>query len=246
VSSLPPAQAETSNKSAPASVEASAQPAAPAPAESLPGEAKAEVPPAPRLPDTATVAASADADATSDTSAESVAEEAADEPESTDDDAQTPALDVDRAADLLADWMARQDLAAGDNADVPPSTKALATFDQEEADPDWSAPTAQQIEATLDQWLDALPDEVRAHVDIIHVECRLTMCQILAADDDIASQTERVQSSQEWRQAIATLPHQPWWTELGFIDITNAVNTDHANGYILYQTYLRRGVNPPG
>ncbi|HEY6986637.1 MAG TPA: hypothetical protein VH375_11185, partial [Rhodanobacteraceae bacterium] len=87
--------------------------------------------------------------------------------------------------------------------------------------------------------------DVRDHVDLIHVECRQSLCQILAADDDMAGQTERAQSSQEWQQAITTLPQQPWWTELGFVDLVTAVDNDEASGYVLYQTYLRREAKPP-
>jgi hypothetical protein len=162
---------------------------------------------------------------------------------STEEDSQSSADDVDHAADLLADWMARQDAAGGD--EVPPSTTALRTFDQENPDPDWSGPSAQQIEATLGQWVAALPDDVRDHIQIIHIECRETFCQILAADNDPASQSQRANSSQEWQQAIATLPQQPWWSEFGFVDSTTAVNNDTADGYLLYQTYLRREVQPP-
>jgi len=159
------------------------------------------------------------------------------------DEADADTIDVDRAADLFAEWMARQDT-AGDGAEALPGVQNLRTFDQESPDPEWSQPTAEQIEATLRQWLDALPAQVRAHIEIIHVECRLTLCQILAADNDMASQSERAQAAQEWQQAIATLPQQPWWNELGFVDLVTSVNSDEASGYLLYQTYLRREVKP--
>ena len=155
-------------------------------------------------------------------------------------------IDVDHAADLLADWMANQDAQATGDAEIPPGIEALKHFDEEEGDPAWSEKTEQQVEAALDQWLAGLPDEVRSHVDVIHVECRETLCQILAADNDMASQTERAQTSQEWQQAIATLPQQPWWAELGFVDLVTAVDNDEASGYLLYQTYLRREVKPTG
>jgi hypothetical protein len=169
-----------------------------------------------------------------------------DEPEPGDDDAESPSIDVDHAADLLADWMAKQDAATADDSQGLPSTRALKTFDEEEADPKWSAPTTQQIEATLHQWLDTLPEDVRDHVDVIHVECRLTLCQILAAENEITAPDEQSAPTQEWLQAIDTLPHQPWWSELGFVDFSTAVNRMEADGYFLYQTYLRRDVKPAG
>jgi hypothetical protein len=155
-------------------------------------------------------------------------------------------IDPGHAADLLADWMAREDAASADAGAEPSGAETLSTFDHEEADPEWSEATAQQIEATLRAWLDALPENIRAHMALIHVECRQTLCQILAADADGASQAERAQASQEWQQAIATLPQQPWWASFGFVDLQTAVNTDPASGYVLYQAYLRREVKPAG
>lgn len=171
-----------------------------------------------------------------------------DETEGTNDEpsASEPSIDPGRAADLLADWMAREDVTSGEDGQRPPGVEALAAFDQEEADPEWSEPTAQQIEATLRAWLDALPENIRAHMALIHVECRETLCQILAADADSASQAERAQASQEWQQALGTLPQQPWWASFGFVDLRTSVNTDQASGYVLYQTYLRREVKPAG
>jgi len=125
-------------------------------------------------------------------------------------------------------------------------TRAYATawkkFDQEQADPAWSEPTTQQIEQTLDQWLAGLPEDVRQHIAVIHVECRATMCQILAADNDIDTQNERAQAGQEWQQALASLPGQPWWNELGFVDASTQVTANE--GHTLYMTYLRREVKP--
>jgi hypothetical protein len=216
-------------------------PPEPPPVETKPASAPTAVTPPPKSSEPATTGPAAGDDSEAEAN-----DESADEPESTDDDAAAPSLDVDHAADLLADWMAKDDVAGGDDAALPPSTQALKTFDQEQADPEWSAPTAQQIEAALHQWLDALPDDVRDHVDVIHVECRLTLCQILAAENEVAAPGEQSQPPQEWLQAIETLPHQSWWSEFGFVDFSTAVNRISADGYFLYQTYLRREVKPPG
>jgi hypothetical protein len=178
-------------------------------------------------------------------SSEAVADEAGgDDDEEPDQPA--GAIDVGRAADLVADWMAKQDAAATDESNIPQSVQALRTFDHEETDSSWAEPTTQQIEDALAKWLDALPDDVRAHIEILHVECRQTYCQILAADNELGMQNERAQASQEWQQAIATLPQQPWWNELGFVDLTTAVDSEEESGYVLYQTYLRREVKPAG
>ena len=187
--------------------------------------------------------------AADDESADDAAAEENDE--APDDTANPAAIDVDHAADLFADWIAREDAAAsesaaaGGDAPIDPGQQAWKTFDKEDTDPQWSQASAQQIEATLDQWLAALPDEVKEHIDVVHVECRLTLCQILAADNDNATQSERAQSGQEWQQAIATLPQQPWWQEFGFVDLVTMVTGNEEDGYTLYQTYLRRDVKPP-
>jgi len=153
-----------------------------------------------------------------------------------------PPIDTDQAADLIADQIARQE-AASDESGVPNATaQAWKKFDQEQADPAWSEPTTQQIEQTLDQWLAGLPEDVRQHIAVIHVECRATMCQILAADNDIDTQNERAQAGQEWQQALASLPGQPWWNELGFVDASTQVTANE--GHTLYMTYLRREVKP--
>ena len=82
---------------------------------------------------------------------ESSTQNAGDEDDSTEENPEAPADDTGRAADLLAEWMARQDTASADNTEVPPSMTALKTFDQESSDPEWSGPSEQQIEATLDR-----------------------------------------------------------------------------------------------
>ncbi len=188
-----------------------------------------------------------DEQAADDESADDAAAEENDD--APDDTSNGSAIDVDHAADLLADWIAREDAAASaeTDGDAPanPVQQAWKAFDKEQADPQWSEASAQQIEATLDQWLAALPDEVKQHIEVVHVECRLTLCQILAADNDGATQADRAQSGQEWQQAIATLPQQPWWQEFGFVDLVTMVAGSDENGYVLYQTYLRREVKAP-
>jgi len=252
VAASPPAHAEPAP--APEKEIASAAPA-PAPATEV-AQAKpnenadskaAETPPPPPVSETGSKPP--DEQAVDDESADDAASEENDD--APDDTSNSSAIDVDHAADLLADWIAREDTAAGESADATadapanPAQQAWKTFDQEKADPQWSEASAQQIEATLDQWLAALPDEVKQHIDVVHVECRETLCQILAADNDGATQAERAQSGQEWQQAIATLPQQPWWTEFGFVDLVTMVAGSDENGYVLYQSYLRREVKTP-
>jgi hypothetical protein len=232
--------------SQPARVAATA-PVAPAPQPS-PVEPKpapppvAVEPPKPAGGATKEVAAATDAaaDAAATESEPAVEEEV---PAAEEEDTGPPEIDADHAADLLADLIARQEAAANENEAAAGTAQTWQTFDKEQADPAWSEPTTAQIEAALDQWLSALPEEIQAHIAVVHVECRVTLCQILAADNDVETQNERAQAGQEWQQAIALLPSQAWWNELGFVDLsTQVVTTDE---HTLYMTYLRREVKPP-
>jgi type IV secretory pathway VirB10-like protein len=162
------------------------------------------------------------------------------------DDEGPPPLDANHAADLLADWLGRQEAEGEDNAEKG-GDPMLGKFDGEKAegDPDWSAKAKQSIEATLNEWLANLPDEIHDHVALISVECRETMCQILAADNDPATQVTRGESAQEWQQAIGSLTQQPWWNELGFADLHSSMITNDDHTYLLYQTYVLRAASAP-
>ena len=197
----------------------------------------AVAPPKPAEPATKEAAPGDDSDAAAD-------DESADEPEPADEEPDSQSFDAHRAADLMADWMAKQDVAAGDGSAPVPSSKSLKAFDEEEADAEWSAAAQQQIEATLNQWLDALPDDVSGNLDVIRVECRQTLCQILTAETSIVPEGHGAYE-QQWIQGIDTLARQPWFTELGFVDVTTAVDHDTESGYFLYQVYLRREVKTP-
>lgn len=240
----PPAPAARPIAAAPASRPApvATAPVTPPPPPAAPVETKPPPPPPaavePPKPaeTTKAVAATTDADSTA-----PEPEPAADEEEPAEEDTGPPAIDADRAADLLADLIARQE-AAAENEAAAGTAQTWQTFDKEQADPAWSEPTTAQIEAALDQWLSALPEEIQAHIAVVHIECRATLCQILAADNDIETQNERAQAGQEWQQAVASLPSQAWWNELGFVDLsTQVVTTDEQT---LYMTYLRREVKP--
>ena len=173
------------------------------------------------------------------------AADAAPDDDGSDDQQGPPPLDANQAADLLADWLARQEAEGADDANK--SDPVLGRFDGEKAegDPDWSAQAKQHIEATLNEWLANLPDEIRDHVQLISVECRETLCQILAADNDPESQVTRSAHSQEWQQAVGLLPQQPWWAELGFGDMRSSMITNDEHDYLLYQTYVLRAAPPP-
>jgi hypothetical protein len=159
------------------------------------------------------------------------------------DDSGPPDIDLDHATDLLADMIARAENASeGDH--LPNATvQTLKKFDQESADANWSQNAEQHIDASLGEWMAALPDDAQAHLALIHVECRATLCQVLAADNDPESQGERSAAGHEWQQAIGSLPQQPWWHELGFVDLNTQVSS--ADDHTLYMSYLLREANAP-
>jgi len=163
-------------------------------------------------------------------------ETAADEPP-----AREP-IDSDHAADLLADVIAKQEAEDDPNGLPNSAAEAWKKFDQETNDPEWSDKSSKQLEEVLQQWIDALPEDVRGHFALVHVECRTTLCQILAADNDEETQSERSQSGQEWQQAVGTLPSQPWWHELGFANFFTMVTSK--DGTLLYITYILREPKP--
>lgn len=196
-------------------------------AESKPPEQKPPEPP----PQPASEAATDDANAKAEDTAD-------DNGDSDGDDSGPPEIDTDHATDLLADMIAREE-AASDGDHLPNAVvQTLKKFDQESADANWSENAEQHIESTLDAWIGALPEDAQAHLALIHVECRETLCQVLAADNDPGSQAERSSANQEWQQAISSLPRQPWWHELGFVDLSTQVSG--ADEHTLYMSYLLR------
>lgn len=153
------------------------------------------------------------------------------------------AIDTDHATDLLADMIAREETASEGDHLPNAVVQTLKTFDQESADANWSSNAEQHIEASLAEWIGALPEDAQAHLALIHVECRETLCQVLAADNDPGSQGERSAAGHEWQQAIGSLPQQPWWHELGFVDLDTQVSG--ADDHTLYMSYLLREAKTP-
>jgi len=181
-------------------------------------------------------AAADDANATTDDSADESGDTES-------EDSGPPAIDTDHATDLLADMIAR-DEAASEGEHLPNAVvQTLKKFDQEADDANWSDNAEQHIEASLDAWIAALPADAQAHLALIHVECRQTLCQVLAADNDPESQAERSSAGHEWQQAMGSLPQQSWWKELGFVDLTTQVSV--ADGHTLYMSYLLRETKAP-
>lgn len=155
----------------------------------------------------------------------------------------TPPADPDRAADLFADLLAEQE-AESEKDRLPNTARDLwKRFDQEKPDEEWSGAATPKLQDSLDQWVGELPEGTSDHIALVHVECRASLCQVLAADNDLSGQGARAQSGQEWQQAIAGLRNQPWWSESGFTDMTTQVVT--TDGYVLYTTYLLRGTPSP-
>lgn len=155
----------------------------------------------------------------------------------------TPPIDPDRAADLFADLLAKQE-AEPEKDRLPDAARELwKRFDQEKPDESWSAAATPKLQESLDGWIGDLPEGAGDHVALVHLECRASLCQILAADNDLAGQATRAEGGREWQQAVAGLRDQSWWNESGFTDMTTQVVTE--DGYVLYTTYLLRGSGKP-
>jgi hypothetical protein len=211
-----------------------AEPVAPKPAEvpskpPVATETRPTEPPNPAAPPAAEQHAE-------DANADDTADENGTDSES--EDSGPPDIDTDHATDLLADLIAREE-SATDGDHLPNAvTQTLKKFDQESADANWSESAEQHIEATLDEWIGALPQDDQAHFALIHVECRATLCQVLAADNDPDGADARAKDGHEWQQALASLGNQPWWEQLGFVDMNTQVSS--ADNHALYMSYLMR------
>lgn len=155
----------------------------------------------------------------------------------------TPPIDADHAADLFADLLAKQE-AEPEKDRLPDAARELwKRFDQEKLDETWSATATPKLQGSLEEWIDALPEGAGDHLALVHVECRASLCQVLAADNDLAGQSARAEGGREWQQAVAGLRSQSWWGDTGFTDMTTQVVTQ--DGYVLYTTYLLRGSGTP-
>ncbi|HEY0180398.1 MAG TPA: hypothetical protein VGC30_12330 [Dokdonella sp.] len=222
----PPAAAPAAATTAPASPPPAPVAAPPPPlaeATATPSES-APAPPATDDAEPAPAAAPADSDAPAETPA-------------------TPPADPDRATDLFAALLAEQEAEPEQGRLPDPARDLWKRFDGEQKDGAWSAPAEAHLQNALDEWLDGLPEGMGDHLALVHVECRATLCQVLAADNDLAGQGARAESGQEWQQAVAALRGQPWWSESGFTDMTTQVTA--RDGYMLYTSYLLRGDVPP-
>ena len=221
-----------------------AQSVAPPPAEPVaskpvekPAAATETKPPDPPKPTIAALEKPGDADAPADDGAGESGDDS--EPE----DSGPPAIDTDHATDLLADMIARQETASEGDHLPNSAVQTLKKFDEESADANWSEKAEQHIETALNVWISALSEDAQAHLALIHVECRESLCEVLAADNDPASQSERSQAGQEWQQAIDSLAQQPWWHELGFVDHMTQVGG--AEDHTLYMSFLLRELKTP-
>jgi hypothetical protein len=155
-----------------------------------------------------------------------------------------PPADPEKAADLFADILAKQETEpSGPNALPNPARDLWKKFGEEKADDAWSPAATGQLQDSLDEWIDGLPDGTGDHVALVHVECRATLCQVLAADNDLAGQSSRADAGQEWQQAIAQMRSQPWWNDSGFTDMTTQITS--SDGYTLYITYLLHPQSAP-
>ncbi len=149
-------------------------------------------------------------------------------------------IDADHAAYLFADLLAKQDVAPADGDSLAALWKR---FSREKADAAWASVLTPHVEESMRGWIDALPESVREHVAVVHVECRATLCQILVADNDPATLEMRAALGQEWMRGNDFLLGEPWWGEAGLSG--KSQQTTSSDGYALTVTYLRRAAAAP-
>lgn len=150
----------------------------------------------------------------------------------------TPPIDPDHAADLFADLLAKQEEEKEEAGNS--SVDFWKRFSQETADEAWSTAATPKIQGTVDEWVNALPEDVGDHIAVVHVECRASLCQILIADNDMDSLSARAESKQEWSSASDVFLKQAWWSESGFTGKAYHM-TPSDDGYALTTMYLTRG-----
>ena len=74
---------------------------------------------------------------------------------------------------------------------------------------------------------------------VLHVECRLSYCQILGAETGVHGAATQIFPT------LADFFHsQPWWSELRFTSSHVSAKLDAESGYTLYQLYLQRDTTP--
>ncbi len=153
-----------------------------------------------------------DSATSSDPGADANAEDAtpADSDATDDEDSGPEGIDTGRAADLMAEMIAKLETPDDEHRLPNGMTDLLKQFDQESADAEWAEAMEQQIEAKLGEWMGRLPEEAQSHMALLTVQCRATLCQVLAADNDPDSADARAEAGQEWQQALNGL------TSLGF------------------------------
>ena len=103
-------------------------------------------------------------------------------------------------------------------------------FEAEPVDPSWSA----NIEANAKDFFDKQPSSQTS--DTVSIECRSTICEILAV---AKSRAMSAQASEQLQKTIYTSPRQSWWTAYGLVDIVTAMTLSD-DGLTLVATYFTK------
>ena len=103
-------------------------------------------------------------------------------------------------------------------------------FEAEPVDPNWSA----NVEPSIKDQFDNHPSSQT--VDIVSIECRSTICEILAA---AKSPAQSQQASEQVQETIYTSPRQSWWTAYGLVDVVTAMTLGD-DGRMLVVTYFTK------
>lgn len=108
----------------------------------------------------------------------------------------------------------------------------------EPGDAQWAA----AAKAQLLQYISAASPELLQRVEFPPVECRTTLCEVLAVTRYGLSDSEADYVVRNWQQLMDDAVKQPWWFQLGFVDFqtTMQMSPDRRSMFV---THLSR--SPP-
>lgn len=126
------------------------------------------------------------------------------------------AVDIDKAADLIANYLASLD--ASEHADSE-DARNQSEFDAREAGGDKERYVQEILRKGISEWIATLPPNDAAALALMSVECRVGQCRILMtqAHYGIGPDTTPEDQARQMKLVVAfgTLSAEPWWQELG-------------------------------
>jgi len=136
--------------------------------------------------------------------------------ESGTDAAPGSAVDTDRAADLIANYLASLD--AGEHADSE-DARNQHEFDARETGGDDERHVEEMLRKGISAWIATLPADDAAGLALMSVECRVGQCRILVAQARYGVGPDTTPADQERQRKLLAAFHaltmEPWWQALG-------------------------------